>query len=291
MSGSLALGGLTSVIVSGRDGHVRGGGLLSALYGTPGNAASTTNPVTALRSAEANSTKDIAQTAKQPAIARDIATFRSAVASATSPQQLLQNPTVLKVLLTANGLGDQAQYPALAQKALLSDTTKTTALANTLANTAWKTTASLYDFANQGLAVLQKPGVMDTLANGYAEVTWRQSLDQTTPGLSEALTSRPRHRPSNRWTRSWGTPPCAPWSRRRSAFPSRSPSKPRRAGEGDQLQAGHHQVPGPEVRRDIHHAAIWSPRRQTRARHLVIEPGPARRIGKRPRRLITSRTA
>ncbi len=138
----------------------------------------------------ANSTKDIAQTASQPAVARDIAAFRSAVASATTPQQLLQNPTALKVLLTANGLGDQVQYTALAQKALLSDTTKTDALANVLSDTAWKSTASLYDFANQGLAVLKKPGVLDTLANGYAEVTWRQSLDQTTPGLSEALTFR-----------------------------------------------------------------------------------------------------
>lgn len=164
------------------------GGLLSALYAPPGSFAGSANPVAALQTAEANSTKDIAQTAKQPAIARDLATFRSAIAAAKTPQQLLQNPTVLKVLLTANGLGDQAQYPALAQKALLSDTTKPTALANTLANTAWKSTASLYNFANQGLAVLQKPGVVDTLANGYAEVTWRQSLDQTTPGLSEALT-------------------------------------------------------------------------------------------------------
>jgi hypothetical protein len=32
--------------------------------------------------------------------------------------------------------------------------------------------------------------VRDTLANGYAEVTWRQSLDATTPGLSNALIFR-----------------------------------------------------------------------------------------------------
>ena len=93
-------------------------------------------------------------------------------------------------MLTANGLGDQTDYPVLAQKALLSNTKDRTALANTLSNTTWKSVASLYDFANQGLAVLKKPGVVDTLANGYAEVTWRNSLDQTTPGLSEALTFR-----------------------------------------------------------------------------------------------------
>ena len=47
--------------------------------------------------------------------------------------------------------------------------------------------ASTYDFATKGLSILQNPKVLDTLANGYAEVTWRDSLDATTPGLSEAL--------------------------------------------------------------------------------------------------------
>jgi hypothetical protein len=38
--------------------------------------------------------------------------------------------------------------------------------------------------------VLQNPAVQSTLANGYAEAIWRQSLDATTPGLSNALTFR-----------------------------------------------------------------------------------------------------
>ena len=189
MSGSIgSLGNLALSLFSGSSSSDTTSGLLSAIYG--GSTASSVNPVTALNTAVADSAKDIAQTAKQPAVARDIATFRAAVASATSPAQLLQNPTVLKVLLTANGLGGQEQYPALAQKALLSNTTQSTALANVLPDSAWKSTASLYNFANQGLAVLQKPGVVDTLANGYAEVTWRNSLDATTPGLSEALSFR-----------------------------------------------------------------------------------------------------
>ena len=189
MSGSI--GSLVLSLFASSDSSSSSASLLSVLYPAAGSGgAGSSDPVAALQNATADSVKDIAQTAAEPAVARDIATFRSAVASATSPAQLLQNPTVLKVLLTANGLGGQEQYPALAQKALLSDTTQTDALANTLSNTAWKATASLYAFATQGLAVLQKPGVVDTLANGYAEVTWRNSLDQTTPGLSEALSFR-----------------------------------------------------------------------------------------------------
>ena len=188
MSGSVgSLGGLVLSLFNSSDTSSGASGLLSTLYGGA-SASNNVNPVTALQTAEANSTQDIARTAADPTVARDIATFRSKVASATSPAELLQDPTVLKVLLTANGLGDQAQYPALAQKALLSDTTDSNSLADTLANTTWKSVASTYDFAKKGLSIIQNPKVLDTLANGYAEVIWRNSLDATTPGLSEALT-------------------------------------------------------------------------------------------------------
>ena len=188
MSGTIgSIGNLVLSLFSSSDSGSAVDSLLSTINGG-GTPASNVNPVTALQTAEANSTKDIAQTAADPTVARDIASFRAKVAAATSPAQLLQDPTVLKVLLTANGLGDQAQYPALAQKALLSNTTDTTSLADTLSNTTWKSVASTYDFANKGLSIIQNPKVLDTLANGYAEVTWRNSLDATTPGLSEALT-------------------------------------------------------------------------------------------------------
>ena len=169
-----------------------GSSLLATLYGYAGQstASSGQNPVTALLSAEQNETKSVAATAAQPAVARDVAAFRAGVANAKDAASLLANPAVMKVLLTANGLGDQIQYPALVRKALLSDTSDPNALANQLSNTQWKSTARTYDFANQGLAVIQNPKVLDTLANAYAEVSWRQSLDAATPGLSDALTFR-----------------------------------------------------------------------------------------------------
>ena len=162
--------------------------LLTTIYGLGSSAGTASNdPVGALTRAEANQKTGIAQAAAQPSTARDIATFRAKVAAATDPATLLKDPTVLKVLLTANGLGDQAAYPALAQKALLSNTTDTSALANKLSNTAWKTTAATFDFANKGLSILKTPSVIDTIANGYAEVQWRDALNATTPGLSNAL--------------------------------------------------------------------------------------------------------
>ena len=167
-------------------------GLLGTLYGyTSGTSIGASgNPVLALQSAEQNETKQVALTAKQPDTARDVATFKAAVTAATSVQQLLSNPTVMKVLLTANGLADQIPYTALATKTLTSQINDSKSLVSQLTDTRWKSVVQTYDFANKGLSVIQNPAVLDTIANAYAEVTWRQSLDATTPGLSNALTFR-----------------------------------------------------------------------------------------------------
>ena len=163
--------------------------LLSALYGGSATRGAA-NPLRALRTAEANQTRDIATTAKQPQVARDIAAFTKAVTNAKDPARLLTNPTVMKVLLTANGLADQLGFTALARKTLLSDVNTPTSLVNRLNSTRWKAAVKTYDFANKGLSVLQNPKVIATIANGYAEITWRKSLDAATPGLSSALTFR-----------------------------------------------------------------------------------------------------
>lgn len=166
------------------------GSLLSALSDT--SAVGTGNPVLALKTALATQAKGVAAAAAVPETKREIAAFRAAVATAKTPAELLANPAARKVLLTANGLGSQVEYAGLAAKALLSDTGKTGSLASKLSNTQWLATAKTYDFANKGLSVVKTPSVIDGLANAYAEVKWRQGLDQSTPGLSKAIDFRGR---------------------------------------------------------------------------------------------------
>jgi len=193
---SSSLGALASVDWSVLLGSSSGSsyGISAALLQTVvgGVTGTTTDPLTALTNAERDESKDVAQVANQPAVARAIVKFTAAVTGATNVATLLKNPDVLNVLLTANGLGDQTAYTALATKALLSDPTDAKSLANTLPDTRWKTVAQTYNFAAQGLTVLQDPKVIATIANGYAEVTWRDTLDATTPGLSNALDFRAR---------------------------------------------------------------------------------------------------
>ncbi len=168
------------------------GSLLDTLYGIGTQATNSLgqNPISALDQAEQNQTQDIKTTAAEPTVQRATGQFTTAVQNATSVQQLLSNPTVMQVLLTANGLADQIPYTALAQKTLMSNVNDATSLANTLSDTRWKPVVQTYDFANKGLSVIQNPQVISTITNAYAEVTWRQSLDATTPGLSNALTFR-----------------------------------------------------------------------------------------------------
>lgn len=167
-----------------------GGIDLSVLYGSSSGGVSNGNPILALKLAEQNQTKQIAAEAKTPEVQRDVAAFRKAVGSAKDVKSLLANPAVQKVLLTANGLGDQIGSTGLVTKALMSNTSDPKSLANQLSNTAWKSAAATYNFASKGLAILKDPKVLDTVASAYAEISWRQSLDTTTPGLSDALTFR-----------------------------------------------------------------------------------------------------
>jgi hypothetical protein len=140
-----------------------------------------------LKIAQQNQTTDIAQEALQPQVSQAISAFKTAVANSTSIQNALMNPNVQRVLLTANGLSNYIGETALVQKVLLSDPTDPNSLVNQLADPTFLSTTQTYNFAQNGLAELQNPQVISTLANGYAEVTWRQSLDQATPGLANAL--------------------------------------------------------------------------------------------------------
>src|SRR5277367_5449240 len=167
--------------------------ILSTLYsgatGTsgPSTFSSTGNPLLDLKIAQQDQTTDVAQEALQPQVSQAITAFKTAVASSTTIQSALMNPDVQKVLLTANGLSNYIGETALVQKVLLSDPTDPKSLVNQMGNDALLSTVQTYNFAKNGLAELQNPKIVATLTNAYAEVQWRTSLDQATPGLSNAL--------------------------------------------------------------------------------------------------------
>ena len=165
-----------------------GNTLLDAIYGfTKGTGSSGQDPILALRSAEQNETKDIALTAKTPEVKGVVAAFTAAVNKASSLNQALANPTVMKVLLTASGMSDQLGYTALATKALTSDLSDPKSLVNRLSDKRWKTLAETYNFASNGMAALQSPKAIAAIAQQYAKAVWQTNADSVAPGLTNAL--------------------------------------------------------------------------------------------------------
>ena len=160
--------------------------VLNAIYGS-GSGSATQNPVLALQSAEQNQTQDIKATAALPSVQNAIAAFRQAVGTATSVTQLLANPAVMNVLLTANGMSDQIGYTALATQALTSKLSDSGSLVNQLTDTRWKKLATTYNLAANGLAALQSPSAIASISQAYAQATWQKNEDSVTPGLSNAL--------------------------------------------------------------------------------------------------------
>lgn len=172
-----------------------GGGantLLSIIQGQATAAASAPkrDPIATLVDAEKNAPRLVAAKAQEPAIRREIDSFVSGVLEAETVDDLFNNPKAMKVLLTANGLEDFAQYKGLYTKALQSDPDDPQSLAVRLASTnaAWLNTARTYRFASEGLGILKDPDTISAIADAYAEVRWRQSLDASAPGVSNALT-------------------------------------------------------------------------------------------------------
>lgn len=161
--------------------------LLDTLYGNSAGASGSTNAVEALQTAESTEAKQVSITAEQPTVKSAISAFTKAVKSATSVDQLLANPDVMNVLLTASGMSDQIGYTALAQKTLTSNLSDPNSLVNQLTDTRWKTLAETYNFATNGLSAIQNPKVLALVSNAYAQATWESNEDSVTPGLSNAL--------------------------------------------------------------------------------------------------------
>jgi hypothetical protein len=184
-----------NLLFSGETSSNATASILTALYSgssssstPPTTFVSSGNPITDLALAQKEETTGVAQEALQPTVARAITAFTTAISNATSIQSALSNPDVQNVLLAANGLTSYSGETALVQKILLSDPTDPNSLVNQMGNSTWLSTVKTYNFAQNGLSELQNPQVISTLSNAYAEVQWRNGLDQATPGLSNALT-------------------------------------------------------------------------------------------------------
>ena len=110
----------------------------------------------ALVNAEKNEAQQLAQTAKDPQIQKDLARYEKVVKNAKSIDDVLNDPIARKVLMTANGLKADIDNIALAKKAMMSDPTDAKSVASKMSsiNGAWLDFAKTFNLAEYGLDAL-----------------------------------------------------------------------------------------------------------------------------------------
>lgn len=136
----------------------------------------------ALASAEKNEARQLAQTAKDPQVQKDLARYAKVVANAESIDDVLKDPIARKVLMTANGLKADVDNVGLLKKALLSDPRNSKSVAAQMAsiNGGWIDFAKKYDLAKYGIDRLHPQ------TDGF-EGRWRISIEREGEQLEAML--------------------------------------------------------------------------------------------------------
>jgi hypothetical protein len=164
----------------------------SAVFSTASGSGSSFGPASvgvALKQAERDEARQLETTRKSPDVARDIARYRKVISRAKTLDDVLKDPIARKVLLGANGLGDQSEYLGLVKKALLSDPTKADSVANKIkgVNGRWLEMVSKYNFAQFGISKLITTAGTEEIVSNYVEEKRLDTLDKQLPGLGSAV--------------------------------------------------------------------------------------------------------
>jgi hypothetical protein len=193
MSGinSLAASGLN--VASLFAGSTNSGGFdFTTLYPSSGAATSAYGAggvATALKNADANEAKQLADAAKQLDVQRDLARYAKVVASAKTLDDVLDDPVARKVFLTAEGLRDQVDYVGLAKRALKSDPTDANSVASKMesVNKTWLQVAAKYSFNLVGVSPLKISDSIKEISDNYIAEKRLDNLDAQLPGLGTAM--------------------------------------------------------------------------------------------------------
>jgi hypothetical protein len=146
--------------------------------------------------------RQMEQIAQDPVVKRELAALDKALAKATTPEELLQNPEARRVILQGLGLADQAEYTGLAVRALTSDLKDEKSLVKQLPDTRWLSAATQLDFAASGLAKLKDPEILKSITEGYIKYKYLTQVSEQSQAVSDALylQERPADSPTDVYT-------------------------------------------------------------------------------------------
>ena len=134
-----------------------------------------------------NLTRMQTATANDPQVKNDTAYFLANIGKVTSISDFVNNYRLFTYAMKAFGLEDMDYAKGLMTKVLQGGVTSSSALANTLNNSAYKAFATAFDFVGQGAAVTQTAGATTAVVSKYVEQSLEDNEGTTNQGVQLAL--------------------------------------------------------------------------------------------------------
>lgn len=134
-----------------------------------------------------NLTRMQTATANDPQVKSDSAYFLANIGKVTSISHFVNNYRLFSYAMKAFGLEDMAYAKGLMTKILQGGVTSSTALANTLNNSAYKAFAKAFDFVGQGASVTQTAAATTGVVSKYVEQSLEDKQGTQNQGVQLAL--------------------------------------------------------------------------------------------------------
>ncbi len=161
--------------------------MLVSLFGT--SSTSSTPMLSALAGFKPyvqNEPQKIADFTKQSSYQKDIGYFKANIGKMKSVDQLVKDPKLVNILLTAFNLQADAQYPAKVKAILTSDLTDKSSYANRLIDPRYQQFARTFNTALLGMTQFSNSSVISDVINKYTTNAYEKSLDNVNPALRSA---------------------------------------------------------------------------------------------------------
>ena len=134
-----------------------------------------------------NLTRMQAATAADPQVKNDTAYFLANIGKVTSISDFVNNYRLFTYAMKAFGLEDMDYAKGLMTKVLQGGVTSSTALANTLNNSAYKAFATAFDFVGQGTTVTKTAAATTAVVSKYVEQSLEDKQGTSNEGVQLAL--------------------------------------------------------------------------------------------------------
>lgn len=128
-----------------------------------------------------------AMTAQDPIVKTATTYYTTHIGKVQSIDAFVKDYRLLSYALTAYGLGEFAQSPALVKKVLEGGVNDSKSLANTLPNQRWFAFAQAFDFKGKGVTSISTPTAITSTVNLYTEQMLETNQGKKNPGVQLAL--------------------------------------------------------------------------------------------------------